>query len=258
MSRQLTPQFPHSISDLLYPVGYSDGISQPYIQIEDDATKRRAPLPGQLTVNPGVIICKQPGDPQPKHPGWTSNGSFLVYRHLKQLVPEFDKFLEETVLKNILDPPANPGPDQEVINAHPEDIQKRVDFLGARFVGRWKSGTYNHRPHLYLDFDALVPLLGAPIVLSHDEDNKELGADPLKNNKFEFPTDQIVCPFAAHIRKTGPRNDLPTTDPTKPNNPPAIETRSIVRGGTSGTSNIPRLLTLFSFRDYLWRGGHTT
>ena len=54
-----------------------------------------------------------------QRPRWTKDGSFLVFRQLKQRVPEFDKFLEDSA--------AISGVEKEL--------------LGARLVGRWKSGT---------------------------------------------------------------------------------------------------------------------
>jgi len=73
--------------------------------------------------------------------------------------------------------------------------QEGADFLGARLVGRWKSG--------------------APIDIATLKDDPALGADPERNNDFDFSftnpddqTDQTRCPFAAHIRKAYPRQDL--------------------------------------------------
>jgi len=64
-------------------------------------------------------------------------------------------------------------------------------LLGARMMGRWKSG--------------------APLVLAPMQDNPELGADPGRNNDFDYSEDvrQRRCPFGSHIRKTNPRTDLP-------------------------------------------------
>jgi len=73
--------------------------------------------------------------------------------------------------------------------------QEGAEFLGARLVGRWKSG--------------------APIDITPLKDDPKLGADPERNNDFDFSftnpddqTDQTRCPFAAHIRKGYPRQDL--------------------------------------------------
>ena len=116
-------------------VGFQDGISQPFVNFEDDATQKRQKFPGQTVVNPGVLVIGQPGDPITRAP-WTKNGSLLAFRQLKQLVPEFNAFLKGVVLSSILDPRL-PG---VTANSQSQDLQQRIDFLGARLMGRWKSG----------------------------------------------------------------------------------------------------------------------
>lgn len=49
------------------------------------------------------------------------DGSFLALRELQQLVPEFQKFCDDTAKKNKI-------------------TGVTGDFIGARIVGRWKSG----------------------------------------------------------------------------------------------------------------------
>lgn len=109
----------------------------------------------------------------------------MAFRQLKQLVPEFDKFLTD-----------NPLP---VPGLTPEQGSA---LLGARMVGRWKSG--------------------APVDLAPLFDDPALAADPTRNNDFTFAHDgellasnQTRCPFSAHIRKTRPRADL---NPANTNN----------------------------------------
>lgn len=92
-----------------------------------------------------MLVLGQPGDAsQLKRPSWAKNGSFLVYRHLQQLVPEFNSFVKDAVLRSIFDPPGLPNLaevediEQVLFNG---ELAKRIDFLGARLVGRWKSGT---------------------------------------------------------------------------------------------------------------------
>lgn len=96
--------------------GFLDGVSQPAV-----AGFNVNPLPGQLTVNAGVILVGEPGDPVPR-PAWAKDGSFLAFRQLQQLVPEFDTFLFNNA-------PPVPGFTQ----------QDSADLLGARMIGRWKS-----------------------------------------------------------------------------------------------------------------------
>jgi len=189
--------------------GFNDGISLPFVKFQDDdgQVPKRQELPGQTVVNPGVILLGQPGDLITRPP-WTKNGSFLVYRHLKQLVPEFNTFLKEVVLRSIFDP-AQPG-----LTSDAEDLEKRINFLGARLIGRWKSGL----PVV------LTPMEGGKFPV----DDPAVGKNPQLNNNFDYgprveiPRQQLVCPFAAHTRKTGPRTDLPQA---------AIESRAINRGG---------------------------
>ena len=109
------------ISVALLSFGFLDGISQP--AVKDFDTK---PNPGQETVRQGVILCGREGDVVAgtetafTRPGWALAGSFLALRYLFQLVPEFDGFLK--------------------LSADPEK-GLTADLLGARLVGRWKSGT---------------------------------------------------------------------------------------------------------------------
>lgn len=58
--------------------------------------------------------------------------------------PEFNKFVIDNAAANNMDP----------------------DLLGARIIGRWKSG--------------------APIDLSPTQDNATLAKDPMQNNNFDF------------------------------------------------------------------------
>ena len=150
-----------------------DGISNPAIEA------LTGHLPGQVVVDSGILICGAVNDPVQNRPSWAKNGSFLAYRQLQQLVPEFDKFLFDNPL---------PGPPRDQGSA----------LLGARLVGRWKSG--------------------APVQLAPLMDDPALAADPQRNNNFNYTegdglNSQDRCPFSAHVRKTNPRDDLGLTSP---------------------------------------------
>jgi Dyp-type peroxidase family len=212
--------------------GFLDGVSQPGIRgrvsadPHDVLTLRQNPddedqgKPGQDLLWPGEFVFGYPGQiedskvdltaPGPDSlgkgkdavgPVWARDGSYLVVRRLRQDVPLFHKFLEDTA----------------------KQIGTTADLLGAKLVGRWKSG--------------------APVMRAPSADNTKLAFDDCANNHFEFHeesdlinppaalqacqtesplcTDNIhpkspgdktgdVCPFAAHIRKTYPRDDTGT------------------------------------------------
>jgi Dyp-type peroxidase family len=60
--------------------------------------------------------------------------------------------------------------------------------LAAKLVGRWRSG--------------------APLNLAPEHDDPALGADPARNNDFDFSQDPrgFTCPHAAHMRRLNPRD----------------------------------------------------
>ena len=63
-------------------------------------------------------------------------------------------------------------------------------LLGAKMVGRWQSG--------------------APLALSPERDDPELGADRYRNNDFLYTDDLrgFKCPAGAHARRANPRDAL--------------------------------------------------
>jgi Dyp-type peroxidase family len=150
--------------------GFLDGVSQPGIRDER--------LPGSGSIWPGEFVfgypsqdskdANYPGKLASGGPEWTRNGSLMVVRRLVQCVPEFNTFIES--------------------QAHGLDMD--TDLFGARLVGRWKSG---------------APLSKTPLL-----DDPLLGADNRRNNDFDFANDPAGrrCPFAAHIRRAYPRNDI--------------------------------------------------
>ncbi|KAF5368239.1 hypothetical protein D9757_011219 [Collybiopsis confluens] len=147
--------------------GFRDGISKPEIEgytFDDE-------LPIRF---PGCLLMGRKGDlDKDRRPAWAFDGSFFVFRKLRQLVPEFNSFLQENGVK--LFPSSTP--------------ENAADKLGARVFGRWKSGT--------------------PVVLSPDEDDKSISQDNNQINNFQYPADQNACPFAAHTQKSYPRTNMP-------------------------------------------------
>jgi len=162
--------------------GFLDGISQPGIR---GLTRPLKPiyqptqgLPGQDLLWPGEFVFGYPGqhrdDPYQEGPAtemaapWMRNGSYMVFRRLEQKVPEFRRFVREQASRLAMDP----------------------ELLAARMFGRWKSG---------------APLERAPLY-----DKPSQGRDETLNNDFRFgdDADQRKCPYAAHIRKVYPRDDV--------------------------------------------------
>jgi Dyp-type peroxidase family len=66
--------------------------------------------------------------------------------------------------------------------------EEERELLAAKLVGRWRSG--------------------APLTLAPDKDNPALGADPQRNNDFDYASDLRgrKAPFGCHIRRMNPRD----------------------------------------------------
>jgi Dyp-type peroxidase family len=73
------------------------------------------------------------------------------------------------------------------LQAHGNTEAER-ELLAAKLVGRWRSG--------------------APLVLAPDVDDPSLGADPQRNNDFNYANDPRgrQAPFGCHIRRMNPRD----------------------------------------------------
>jgi len=161
--------------------GFLDGVSQPGIRgLTRPSRPSTAPnqgLPGQDLVWPGEFVLGFPGqDPSdPNKPGgvaplpapWARSGSYMVFRRLEQLVPEFRRFVAARAAR---------------LGIYP-------DLLAARMVGRWRSGAPLE----------LAPREDNPSLGGNDKRNNDFGYadDPF----------QRACPYAAHIRKVNPRDD---------------------------------------------------
>ncbi|KAJ8507744.1 dyp-type peroxidase [Pleurotus djamor] len=69
--------------------GFLDGFIQPAV-----AGFATSTLPGQSLIFPGTVLTGEIGDPlADERPAWMKWGSFLAYRQLQELVPEWDRFL---------------------------------------------------------------------------------------------------------------------------------------------------------------------
>jgi Dyp-type peroxidase family len=204
--------------------GFRDGISQVGVRgrlsnIADDyltlrflsAADPQAELlakPGQPLVWPGQFVfgypTELPGSPFEPGPGsdggaeWMRNGSFLVFRRLRQDVTKFRSFLQRQAT--------------ELSRTLGRTISS--EEVGAMIVGRWRNGS--------------------PVLLTPTAPDSVIATDELMVNDFAYgqgtpaihvtssdgaervippqPDDSLAqrCPHFAHIRKVNPR-DL-TTD----------------------------------------------
>jgi Dyp-type peroxidase family len=157
--------------------GYADGFAQP--AIEGSGFEQ---LPGQGAVDgdgwrairPGEFVLGYPDEqgaitPAPPPDGFGVNGSFLVYRKLRQDVAGFRRMLREAA-------------------AH---YAGGEELLAAKIVGRWRDGTPLDRSPERPD-----PALVADATRNNAFD---YGDDPAG----------LRCPIGAHVRRMNPRGSLP-------------------------------------------------
>lgn len=112
-----------TLTNAINSFGFLDGISNPVVDGFDTVIN-----PGPKVVQPGVILTGHPGDVTPApRADWATDGSFLAFRYLFQHVPEFNKFLKKN-------PVTKDG------NGNALTPEQGSELLGARMVGRWKSG----------------------------------------------------------------------------------------------------------------------
>jgi Dyp-type peroxidase family len=175
--------------------GFADGVSQPAVRGRIGATEALDPTtgpdenqadPGRDLLWPGEFLFGYPGqDPgavdftvqgavqAPPIP-FMANGAFLVFRKLAQSVPEFDLQVKARAA---------------AINTTTSDPAS-AELLGAQMVGRWKSG--------------------AALIKAPRADDPSVADGTPDVNDFEFGDDRdgVICPWAAHIRKAYPRDDV--------------------------------------------------
>jgi Dyp-type peroxidase family len=232
--------------------GFLDGVSQPGIRGTIGDSKellipKQNPAdpeqgkPGQDRLWPGEFVfgytaqkptdASAPGEFREGGPKWMEDGSFLVFRRLRQNVGAFHAFLKK----------------------EGERLKLGTELFGAKCVGRWASG--------------------APIERATQADNPKMSRDDCANNAFDFQKDTktqnappgstgqckdhfpqetankdvlgLVCPFAGHIRKTYPRDDVSrnTTGVSHPPDEADTETHRLLRRGIPfGSSFDPTII----------------
>jgi Dyp-type peroxidase family len=154
------------------PFGFRDGLSQPLLE---GLPKKGPP---EVTVRFGEFVLGYPNEygrytDKPlldARPELARNGSYLVFRQLRQDVRSFWRFLDQ----------ATKRPDGS------SDPARRLR-LAAKMVGRWPSG--------------------APLALAPDGDDPALAT---ANDFAYHRDDRhgARCPVGAHIRRANPRDSL--------------------------------------------------
>lgn len=147
------------------PFGFRDGISQPFV---DGLGKSGPP---EQTVRAGEFLLGYENEyGQTIDEPLLRNGSYLVFRQLRQDVGGFWRFCDEATRR------ADGSSDPEA----------RVR-LAAKMVGRWPSG--------------------APLALAPDEDDPSL-AEANDFAYHELDQRGARCPVGSHIRRSNPRDSL--------------------------------------------------
>jgi Dyp-type peroxidase family len=99
-----------------------------------------------------------------------ANGTFMVYRKLRQRVGTFRAFLNQWAAR------------------YGAGDNYSKEKLASKFIGRWRDGT--------------------PIELSPDRMDQDIVQDPDRSTNFQYGDDPagIKCPLGAHIRRVNPRD----------------------------------------------------
>jgi Dyp-type peroxidase family len=117
------------------------------------------------------------------------------------------------------------------------------ELLAAKFMGRWRSG--------------------APLVLSPDHDDPELGADPMRNNDFNYKQMDpfgYACPLGSHARRLNPRDTAVNVNRRRmirrgatygPALPPGVPDDSVDRG-IAAFIICASLVRQFEFAQNVW------
>lgn len=168
--------------------GYKDSLSQPRIDnvLWENKNVRRRMGVSTIDDRPKVpadrFVISQDASDYKAHPLLT-NGTFAAFRLLYQDVAGFEKFI-------------NSGGEAS------------AELIAAKMCGRWRDGT--------------------PLVVSPDKEDKDLGIAGPKNFNFTnfnylvpSPNQQgddpvsddqgLRCPYASHIRRANPRDDINVT-----------------------------------------------
>ena len=168
--------------------GFRDGVSQPNVEGLPSGGNQGASVPagefvlgyrngyGRYTHRPLIDAAADPQSILPRDREGSgradlgANGSYLVFRQLRQDVPRFWSYLDAVTKRP--DGTSNPA---------------ARTALAAKMVGRWPSG---------------APLVRAPVL-----DDPDLATENDFGYHHEDPLG-MRCPLGAHIRRAAPRDSL--------------------------------------------------
>lgn len=167
--------------ELSYPLGgkehfgFADGVSQPFLPGRHDTPRRHDDLiaTGEILLGYPNAYGKLPASPRWSDVDFGRNGTYLVFRKLHQHVAAFWGYLARQASQLEPDPAA---------------AAQLTELLGAKLVGRWKSG--------------------ASLVLSPDRDDPRY-ATPERINAFRYADVDPYgdrCPISSHVRRANPRD----------------------------------------------------
>jgi Dyp-type peroxidase family len=186
--------------------GFADGLAQPFLP-----GLNAGPRPGEDRIAAGEILLgyENAYGQHPHTPIWRDvdlgrNGSFLVFRKLAQNVAGFWGWIARHADRLA-------GGDREVA----ADL---TELLGAKLVGRWRSG--------------------APLALTPDHDDPAL-AVPDRRNSFKYlahDPDGLRCPISSHIRRANPRD---ARGGTAEDSETVVSRHRILRRGRSYGTRLP-------------------
>ncbi|HEX8249557.1 MAG TPA: Dyp-type peroxidase [Pyrinomonadaceae bacterium] len=174
--------------DMKEHFGYLDGVGQPIIEGSGKAQNQLKRTGHATVIRAGEFILGYENElgvldsyPRTREmPEFGVNGTYLVFRQMEQHVNAFWAFLEEATRRS--DGTSDP------------DARER---LGAKIVGRWKSG--------------------APVTKHPDRDPYQGVPPEIDENDFgynEHDHHGFGCPIGAHIRRSNPRDSLPPNPET--------------------------------------------
>jgi Dyp-type peroxidase family len=201
--------------------GFADGLSQPFLP-----GLHAGPRPGEDRIAAGEILLgyRNAYDRYPISPIWDEfdlgkNGTYLVFRKLQQKVAALWGWIA--------------GHARRLANGDAAAAAQLTELIGAKLVGRWRSG--------------------APLVLTPDRDDPAY-ATPARVNAFGYlqhDPDGMLCPISSHIRRANPRD---ARGGSAEDSDKVVSRHRILRRGRSYGAPLPYEAALTGHDDGIYRG----